>query len=105
MRVGGGPSIPPAAFSPEFMKFVFQQFLRHIVPGVIRPLRIVWNEIIGFIFLVFALVPIPRTWRTWNEYDRTGEGLFNVLLSVVFITIMASFAYGSFRRARKIART
>lgn len=84
---------------------VVQKFLHHVVPGVIRPLRVLWNEVIGFIFLAFALVPVPRTWRSWREYDRTGEGLFHVVVSVIFILIMAAFGVGSFRRARKIART
>ncbi len=75
------------------------------MPGVVRPLRILWNEMIGFVFLVFAVVPLPRTWRAWREYDQTGEGLFRVVLSLIFILIMAGFGIGSFRRARKITRT
>jgi hypothetical protein len=87
------------------MRVIFQKFLQHVVPSVIRPLRILWNEVIGFVFLSFALVPVPRTWRTWREFERSGEGLFNVVISVIFILIMASFGVGSFRRARKISRT
>ncbi len=72
---------------------------------MIRPLRVLWNEIIGFVFLAFALIPVPRTWRAWRDYSATGEGLFHIALSLVFILIMASFGVGSFRRARKIARS
>lgn len=88
-----------------FMRFIAKQFFRHVIPSIIRPLHILWNEMIGFLFLVFAAVPIPRTWRTWRQYEQTGEGLFNVALSVVFILIMAGFGIGSFRRARKISRS
>ncbi len=87
------------------MRHIFQQFFTHVVPGVIRPLRILWNEIIGFLFLVFALVPVPRAWRAWRVYESTGEGLFTVVLSAVFILIMGCFGIGSFRRARKIQRS
>jgi hypothetical protein len=89
----------------SFMRFIAKQFFRHVIPSIIRPLHILWNEMIGFLFLVFAVVPIPRTWRTWREYQQTGEGLFNIALSVVFILIMAGFGIGSFRRARKISRS
>lgn len=84
---------------------VLQQFRQHVLPGVVRPLRILWNEMIGFVFLVFAVVPLPRTWRAWREYSQTGEGLFHLVVSLIFILTMAGFGFGSFRRARKIART
>jgi hypothetical protein len=87
------------------MRVIVQKFLLHVLPGVMRPLRILWNEIIGFVFLSFALIPAPRAWRAWRSYEQTGEGLFHVVLAVVFISIMAGFGIGSFRRARKIARS
>lgn len=87
------------------MRHIFQQFVAHVVPGVIRPLRILWNEMIGFLFLVFALAPVPRTWRAWREYERSGEGLFALVLAIVFMLIMGCFGIGSFRRARKIQRS
>jgi hypothetical protein len=89
----------------SFMRSIAKQFFRHVIPSVIRPLHILWNEMIGFLFLVFAVVPIPRTWKTWRQYEQTGEGLFSVALSVVFILIMAGFGIGSFRRARKISHS
>lgn len=84
---------------------VLQQFRQHVLPGVVRPLRVLWNEMIGFVFLVFAVVPLPRTWRAWRDYDQTGDGLFHLVVSLIFILAMAGFGIGSFRRARKIART
>lgn len=87
------------------MRVIVQQFLRHVLPGVMRPLRILWNEIIGFVFLCFALIPAPRMWRAWRTYEQTGEGLFHLILAAIFISIMACFGIGSFRRARKIARS
>jgi hypothetical protein len=84
---------------------VLQQFRQHVLPGVVRPLRVLWNEMIGFVFLVFAVVPLPRTWRAWRDYDQTGDGLFHLIVSLIFILTMAGFGIGSFRRARKIARS
>jgi hypothetical protein len=87
------------------MRAILEKFRAHVIPGVIRPLRIIWNQMIGTVFLAFAIIPVPRTWRTWREFERTGEGLFHVTLSVVFILIMAGFGIGSFRRARRISRS
>ncbi|MBI4877853.1 MAG: hypothetical protein HY822_24745 [Acidobacteria bacterium] len=96
---------PAAGFRFLHMRFVVKQFLHHVVPGVIRPLRVLWNEMIAFVFLIFAVIPAPRTWRTWRQYEQTGEGLFNIVLAVVFMLIMGGFAWGSYRRARKAARS
>ena len=87
------------------MRTVIRQFVTHVVPGVVKPLRILWNEVIGFVFLALAAVPLPRTWRVWRDYEATGEGLFNLSLSCLFILIMASFGATSFLRARKIGRS
>jgi len=84
---------------------VARQFISHVLPGIMRPLRVLWNEVIGFVFLSLAAFPIPRTIRHWQEYDETGQGLFRVVLSVLFISMMALFGIHSFLRARKISRS
>ena len=84
---------------------MIRKFLAHVLPGVIKPLRILWNEIIGFVFLAFAVIPIPRAVRSWREFDETGSGLFHVVLSILFMLMMASFGIYSFHRARKISRS
>ncbi len=82
-----------------------RQFLRHVLPGVLKPLRALWNEVIGFVFLALAAIPVPRAVRSWQEFNETGEGLFRVVLSAIFIGIMAWFGITSFVRARKISRS
>jgi hypothetical protein len=82
-----------------------RQFLRHVLPGVLKPLRALWNEVIGFVFLALAAIPVPRAVRSWQEFNETGEGLFRVVLSAIFIGIMAWFGVTSFLRARKISRS
>ena len=77
-----------------------RKFLRHVLPGVVRPLHILWNQVIGFFFLVIALVPVPGAIRAYNETN-----IPRFLLSVTFIVIMGSFGASSFWRARKISRS
>jgi hypothetical protein len=82
-----------------------QEFIRHVLPGILKPLRALWNEIIGFVFLCLALVPLPSALRKWRQFNETGEELFQVAISFLFIILMGSFGIHSFLRARKISRS
>ncbi|MBI3680127.1 MAG: hypothetical protein HY235_06990 [Acidobacteria bacterium] len=82
-----------------------RQFLSHVVPGIIKPMRVLWNEVIGFLFVCLGLVPIPSGIRAWREFDKGNEGPFRVLLTVVFCVVMLYFGITSFLKARNISRT
>jgi len=77
-----------------------RKFLGHVLPGVIRPLHILWNQVIGFFFLVIAVVPVPSAIRAYNESNMP-----RFFLSATFILIMGSFGLSSFFRARKSSRS
>lgn len=81
-----------------------RQFLHHVLPAIIRPLRVLWNQIIGFLFLVLAAWAVPRGVRSVREFDGNLESFFRLLLTSVFIVAMASFGIYSFWRARKAAK-
>jgi hypothetical protein len=82
-----------------------REFVRHVVPQIIKPIRTLWNEMVGFVFLCLALIPAPRAIRQWHDYSTTGKGLSRLLVYFVFIGLMAIFAVQSFLRARKISRS
>jgi hypothetical protein len=82
----------------------WRQFLQHIVPAVMRPLRILWNQIIGFVFLVLALWAAPRTIHSIRNFEGDLESLFRLLLSSTFILLMGGFGIYSFWRARKASK-
>ncbi len=84
-----------------------RQFLSYVIPGVIRPLRVLWNEIIGFVFFALAVWAVPSSIRAYREFAEKGdtESLFRVVLAGLFVFIMIWFGVGSFRRARKINRS
>ena len=84
---------------------VGRQFVRHVLPQIIKPMRSLWNEIIGFTFLAMAALPIPGALRHWRQFNETGEGLSRLAVYGVFIGLMASFGIHSFLRARKISRS
>jgi hypothetical protein len=77
-----------------------RKFLNHVLPGVIRPIHILWNQVIGFFFLVIGAIPIPSAIRSY----RNGN-VPHLALSAVFIVIMFSFGISSFLSARKISRS
>ncbi|MCC7496719.1 MAG: hypothetical protein IT160_04020 [Bryobacterales bacterium] len=82
-----------------------QQFIHHVLPGVMRPLRILWNQIIGFVFLVLAILAASRAIRSWHSAGQNENAIFELILSAIFFLIMASFGVGSFLRARRINRS
>ncbi len=77
------------------------KLLNHIIPGVKRPLHIMWNQVIGFLFIVLALVPVPAAVRSYHD----PNGLPRLTMSIVFIALMGFFGISSFLRARRIGRS
>lgn len=78
-----------------------KKFLGHVMPGVIRPLQVLWNQMIGFFFIVLAVLPIQRIIHDWRAQ---GTG-FRLALEISFMVLMAGFGIHSFLRARKISKS
>ena len=78
-----------------------KQFVKHVAPAVIKPVHILWNEVIGFIFLCMAALIGVRTAHGVAKHDAA------VLVAFGFIgtLIMLWFGVSSFRKARKISRS
>jgi hypothetical protein len=81
------------------------RFLEHVVPGVVRPLRVLWNEIIGFVFLCLAAWAVPSAIRNVRSLQTEQGSMGRVALSLGFLGLMAYFGISSFLRARKISRS
>ncbi len=81
------------------------RFLTHVIPAVLRPLRILWNEMIGFIFFVFGVWAIPSTIRAWKDFDAGLAPFSKVLLPAIFALVMCGYGIHAFWRARKISKT
>ena len=83
------------------MLLLAKKFLGHVLPGVIRPLHILWNQVIGFFFIVLALLPVHSIIRDWG---REGGGP-RLALEIPFALLMGGFGIHSFLRARKISKS
>jgi hypothetical protein len=81
------------------------QLVRHIVPAVVKPAHTLWHEVIGFLFLALAAIPIPSGLRALRDLDAGKGGALRVIFTTIFVIIMAGYGISSFRRARKISRS
>lgn len=81
------------------------KFVKTVVPAIIKPLHVLWNEMIGFAFLVFAVISGFSTFKAWVAFDGSGDSVLKIGLSGFFSFVMAWLGISSFLRARKISRT
>ncbi|MEK7403804.1 MAG: hypothetical protein AAB225_01730 [Acidobacteriota bacterium] len=86
------------------MLFRVQQFLHYVVPAVVRPARIVWNQVIGFVFLVLAFAGALRLVYSLRHFDGSPRSFMEVAITGLFTLVMGGFGVSSFWHARKISR-
>jgi hypothetical protein len=75
-----------------------KKFFGHVMPGVIRPIHILWNQVIGFFFIVLAAV---FGYRVVRGHEPPGMQVAGLL----FVLLMAWFGISSFWKARKISKS
>lgn len=81
-----------------------KQFIRHVVPAVIKPLRVLWNELIAFIFMVFGVLVAFNTYRHFTGGQAAGNPLV-LLAGGAFALMLFYYGLSSILRARKISRS
>jgi small neutral amino acid transporter SnatA (MarC family) len=74
-----------------------KKFLAYVLPGIIRPLHILWNQAIGFVFIVLAAV---FGFRVVRGNESTGLRI----VGGVFVLLIGWYGVSSFWRARKISK-
>lgn len=84
---------------------LLNNLIKHLLPGVIKPIHALWNEVIGFVFLVLAVFIGFSTWRRAQHFSADGGGLLILIASGLFTALMAWFGIASFLKARKISRS
>jgi len=72
---------------------------------VIRPLRSLWHEVIGFLFLSLGFLGGVSGIRVARNFDGSPESLFRLIVIACFVLIMTGYGISSFLRARKITRS
>ncbi len=87
------------------MMGLIRTFLATVLPGIMKPLRVLWNEIIAFFFFVMAVIAVPATYRAVRDFNGELEVLGRIFLTGTFALVMGGYGVYSFFRARKIGKT
>ncbi len=82
-----------------------KRFFQTVLPGIIKPLHVLWNELIGFFFGVFALFVGVALVRDVLSFKGDSEGLFRIVLLGIAFVVMGAYALQSYFKARKIGRS
>jgi uncharacterized membrane protein len=81
-----------------------QKFAQHVVPEVVRPARIIWNQAIGGIFVLFAVMFFGNAFRYFDSKTGVINNPVGLAFSLFLGLIMAIFGVSSFLKARRIGR-
>lgn len=81
------------------------RFVRHVVPATVKPARVLWNEIIGFMFLVIAGLFALQGVSAWRQYHGKPGDLIKLVMITVCVVLLGYYGVSSFRRARRISRS
>jgi len=87
------------------MLSIGRKFMTHVIPGIIKPLHILWNEMIGFVFICIAIIATPSVYRKVAAFSGEAEQLGLIVLGLFFLIPMYGFGISSFWRARKLKKS
>ena len=85
-----------------------KKFFEIVMPGVIKPLHALWNEIIGFLFLAIAVFMIRPTWKAYQKFQtdaNPGEVLVGLVGGGTLILVGLIFGLHGFWKARRISKS
>lgn len=75
-----------------------KSFFSHVMPSIIRPIHILWNQVIGFVFIVLAVVFGFRVIRGKESFGLQVVG-------AAFVLLIGWYGVSSFWKARKISKS
>jgi hypothetical protein len=72
-----------------------------------RATRILWLEVTGFFFAVFAIWVLGATWNQWQKIQAgdAASPMWHIGVGLGFAAVLIYFAVSSFWRARRVAST
>ncbi len=81
-----------------------KRFATHVVPEVVRPARIIWNQAIGGIFLLFSLLFFGYAVKYLRDWNTAASNPVALVFSAFLGAVMLFFGIGSFRTAKRIGQ-
>lgn len=83
-----------------------REFVRHVVPAVVKPARTLWHEVIGFLFVSLAVIFGFTGARYYlREFDGSAKSIMYVGMAVFLACLMGFYGITSFLKARRISRS
>lgn len=85
-----------------------KKFFEIVMPGVIKPLHALWNEIIGFLFLAIAVFMIRPTWKAYQKFQTDadpGEAIVGLVGGAALMLVGLIFGIHGFWKARRISKS
>jgi hypothetical protein len=76
-----------------------RRFAQHVIPEVVRPARVIWNQAIGGIFWLLAIFFFLTAVNYYRQTNHMASGL-----ATFMGLVMGIFGSASFRKARQISR-
>ena len=76
----------------------------HLAP-VLKPLRVLWNEVVGFLFIVMGIIAAPSVWRNFKQFETGEVSIIRVLMPLLLAALLVYFGVTSFWKARKISKS
>jgi hypothetical protein len=77
-----------------------QKLVKHVVPAAVKPLHSLWHQILGFMFLVFA---VPIAFDIWRNASTMQPLRFCFEAFLAGITLV--YGISSVLKARRISRS
>lgn len=81
-----------------------RKFAQHVVPEVVRPARVIWNQAIGAVFILFAVLFIANAVKYYSDLHADPRNGLALAFSAFLGAIMAIFGIASLVKARRIGR-
>jgi uncharacterized membrane protein YfcA len=81
-----------------------RKFAQHVVPEVVRPARVIWNQAIGAIFLLLAVMFFANAARYYNGSQTDARSGVALAFCAFLGAVMGAFGIASFLKARRISR-
>jgi len=82
-----------------------RQFVKHVVPAVIKPLHTLWNEIISFLFFILAIPFLFKGYQILHKFDGSIGAILSLGMCAFLTLLMTGYGISSYLRARKISRS
>lgn len=87
------------------MASLTKTFFRTVVPGILKPLRTLWNEMMAFAFFAGAVLFGSAAYREHLKVEDGKSSVWLVLLPGFACAVFLLFGIQSYVKARRIAKS